>query len=110
MELEDSDPEMRLEDGIVIFGGDVLAGSKGLIEPASLQREGFLDTELAGQDVAMESKSTGVGSALFGAGHGEFSVVTFREIATNKHCVHLNFRAAAANSGNGGCQTYLFDS
>jgi hypothetical protein len=68
---------MRLEDGIVIFGGDALAGSKGLSPPGGLQREGLLDTELAGQDVAMESKSTGVGSALVSAGHGKFSVVRF---------------------------------
>jgi hypothetical protein len=45
----------------------------------------------------VEGKSVGVGSALVGAGHGKFSVVTFREIATNGHGVHLGFRIAAPN-------------
>jgi len=100
---------MELEDGVIVFGGDAAAASKGLSPPAGLQGEGLLDTELAGQDVAMESKSPGVGSALVGAGQGKFSVVTFREIATDRHCVHLAFRLAAPNSGIGGCRTYLFD-
>jgi len=80
------DPEMRLEDGIVIFGGDALAGN--LSEPDGLLGKGLLDAEPAGQDVAMESKSIGVGSALVGTGHDQFSVVTFREITT--HYLHLN--------------------
>ena len=86
---------MGLEDRIVIFGGDALAGSKALREPGGPQREGILDAEFAGHDIAMESKPTGVGSALAGAGHGQSSVVTFREIATKGHYIHLGFRIAA---------------
>jgi hypothetical protein len=100
---------MELEDGIVIFGGDALAGSKGLGEPGGLPRKGILDAELSGQDFAMESHPTSVGSALVNAGHGQFSVVRFREIATNGHYTHLGFRIAAPNPGNGGCRPYLFD-
>jgi hypothetical protein len=99
---------MGLEDWIVIFGGDPLAGSKVLREPGGPQREGLRDAEFAGQDIAMESKPTGVGSALASAGHGQSLVVTFREIATKGHYIHLGFRIAAQNAGSGGCRTYLF--
>jgi hypothetical protein len=98
---------MRLEDGIVIFGGDALAGSKGLGDPAGLQSKGFLDAELAGQDVAMENKSTGVGGAFAGAGHGKFSAVMFREIATNAHRIYLDFRIAPRSTESGACTAYL---
>jgi hypothetical protein len=98
-----------LEDRIVIFGADPLAWVVGS-EPGGLQGESLLDAEFASQDVAMERNSTLVGGAIVGAGHGKFSVVTFREIAMDRHCVYLGFRIAAPNPGSGGCQTYLFDS
>jgi hypothetical protein len=101
---------MGLEHGIEIVGTDALAGSKGLREPGGLPREDFLDAEFASQDVAMQNKSAGVGSALVGAGHGKFSGVGFREIAKNRHLIYLGFRIAAANPGNGGCWTDIFDS
>jgi len=75
-----------------------------------LAREGVQDAEFASQDVATQSKSAGVGNALVGAGHGKFSVVTFREIAKNRHSIHLGFRVAVRNQGNACCQTYVFDS
>jgi hypothetical protein len=103
------DPEMGLEDGIVILRADPLASVVGS-EPGGLKGEGLLDTQLAGQDVALERNSTLVGSAIVGAGHGEFSVVTFREIAMDRHCVYLGFRIAAPDPGSGCCQTHLFDS
>jgi hypothetical protein len=101
---------MGLEDGIVIFGGDALARAKGLTEPGGLPREGILDAELAGEDIAKESNSTGIGNALAGAGHGKSSIAGFREIAKNGHYIHLGFRIAAPNPGNGGCRPYPFDS
>jgi hypothetical protein len=71
------DPEMGLEDGIVVLGADALAGSKRLRSSGGFPLERVRDAEFAGQDVAMKSQSIGVGSALVGAGHGQFSVVTF---------------------------------
>jgi hypothetical protein len=100
---------MELQDRIEIVGTDALAGSKGLREPGGLPREGLLDAEFASQDVAMHNKSAGAGSALAGAGHGEFSGVGFGEIAKNRHSIYLGFRIAAANPGTGGRQTNLFD-
>jgi hypothetical protein len=104
------DPEMELEDGIVVSGGGALPGGHSLREPGGLARGGFLDAEFASQDVATESKSAGAGNALGGAGHGKFSVVTLREIAKNRHSIHLGFRVAVRNQGNACCQTYVFDS
>src|ERR1039458_5692587 len=83
---------MELEHGIEIVGTGALGGSKGLREPGGLPREGLLDAEFASQDVAMHNKSAGVGSALAGAGHGEFPGVGFREIAKNRHSIYLGFR------------------
>jgi hypothetical protein len=68
---------MGLEDRVVVFGDGALAEGKGLRDPAGLDGEGILDTEFAGQNVAMKNKSIGVGNALAGAGHDKFSVVTF---------------------------------
>src|ERR1035437_8399773 len=104
------DPEMELEDGIVVFGGDALAAGHSLREPGGLARGSLLDAAFASQDVATESKSAGIGNALVGAGHGKFSVVTFREIGKNRHSIHLGFRVAVRNQGNACCQTYVFDS
>jgi hypothetical protein len=87
---------VELEDGIVVFG---LGG---------LPREGILDAEFTIQDGAMENHPTGAGSALAVVGHGGFSVTTFAEIAMNWHTIHLGFRIAAANLGNGRLLEYLF--
>jgi hypothetical protein len=58
---------MGLEDGIVVFGADPLARKRlGSVE--RLAREGFGDAEFAGQHVAMENHSGGVGDTLIGAG------------------------------------------
>jgi len=101
------DPEMELEDGIVIFGDGALADRQGLREPGGFSRDGLRDAQSASQYIAMKNKSAGVGSALVGAGHGNSFFV--REIAFNGHLVHLGFRVAAANPRIGGCQTDLFD-
>ena len=71
--------------------------------------ESLRDVEFAGQDVAMENKSGSVGSALVGAGHGQFSVITFREIAANWHLIHLGFRIAAQEGGIGERRAYRFE-
>jgi hypothetical protein len=101
------DPEMELEDGIVIFGVGALADGQGLRELGALPREGLRDAQSASQDIAMQNKSAGVGSALVGAGHGDSSFV--REIAKNRHSFYLGFRIATANPGTGDCRMYLFD-
>jgi hypothetical protein len=98
----------KLEDGIVIVAAGPFAAVVGP-ELGGLQREGVLDAEPAGQDVALVRNSTLVGSAIVGAGHGKFSVVAFREIAVNWHCLSSAFRVAGASPGNGGCPAYLFD-
>jgi len=61
---------MELEDGIVILGDGALADGQGLRELGALPREGLRDAQSASQDIAMQNKSAGVGSALVGAGHG----------------------------------------
>src|ERR1039457_957080 len=101
---------MELENGIVVFGGDAHAAGRSLREPGGLLGEGLLDAAFASQDVAMECKSAGIGNALVGAGHGKFSVVTFREIAKNSHTIYLGFRVAAGSRGNGCCRAHVFDS
>ena len=100
---------MEVEDGIEILGSDALAVGKGLREPRGLPREGMLNAEFAGEDVAMASQSTGVGNALVGAGHGQFSGVGFREIAKNWHYIHLGFRVAARNQGTGWRRKHLIE-
>jgi hypothetical protein len=57
----------------------------------------------------MENKSHGVGSALVSAGHGQFSVIAFREIAANWHLIYLGSRMAAQKPASGGHGMYLFD-
>jgi len=74
-----------------------------------LEREGFLDAEFAGQDVAVERDSTLVGRAIVGVGHLKDSAVTFFEIAMNWHSILLGFTIAAGNSGTGGWRAYLID-
>jgi hypothetical protein len=104
------DPEMKLENGIVVFGGDARAAGRSLGEPGGLVREGVLDAAFASQDVAPESKSAGIGNALVGAGHSKFSVVTFRETGKNSHSIHLGFRVSVGDEGNAGWRSYVFDS
>ena len=106
-EAAHSIPKWDLRTGIVIPDGGAVTGIGSLGEPGGLPREGILDAELAGQDIAVESQPTGAGSALSGAGHGQFSVVAFREIAMKGHTIHLAFRIAAANPGNGRLLKYL---
>src|ERR1035441_4931331 len=101
---------MELENGIVVFGGDAHAAERNLREPSGLQGEGLLDAEFASQDVAMECKSAGIGNALVGAGHGKFSVVTFREVAENSHSIYLGFSVAAGSRGNGCWRAHVLDS
>jgi hypothetical protein len=100
------DAEMGLEDGIEIFGGDALPGSRGPGEPRGLPRESLLDTQLAGQDLALESNAIGVGSARIDAWHVQFLAVSSREMTMNGHCVHLGFRLIAPNPGNISRQSY----
>ena len=73
-----------------------------------LPREGILDAEFTIQDGAMENHPTGAGSAFAVVGRGGFSVATFAEIAMNWHTIHLGFRIAAPNQGNGRLLEYLF--
>jgi hypothetical protein len=101
-------PQMRLEDGIEIPGAGASGGVVGA-EPGGLEREGVLDAESAGQDVALERHSAFVGSAIVDAGHGKRSAVTFREIAMNWHCLPSGFTVAGAGPENGGFPAYLLD-
>ena len=78
---------VELQDRIAVFGGRHGAVRQPACQAPRLDGEGLFDAQLAGQDVAVENKSIGVGNALAGAGHGKFSVVTFREIAMNWHCI-----------------------
>jgi hypothetical protein len=70
---------MELEEGVVIFGADALAGSKGLRNPRGLLSEGLRDAEFAGQDLAMENKSGGVGSASSARGMVSFRSSRFEK-------------------------------
>jgi len=78
------DPEMELQDGIVVPGVGAFAGM-GLREPCGLPLEVVLKADFARQDVAMENNSDGVGGALVNAGHRQFSIVSFVEPAVYRH-------------------------
>ena len=102
-------PRWNLRTGSRSLGADALAARKGLKEPGGLPREDLLDAEFAGQDVAMENKSAGVGSTLVDAGHGQIPVVGSREMAINWHSIHLGFKIAARNPGSGWRRPYLIE-